>query len=82
VMYGDYGCDDMAWLLEQSDKPDTVCVEKGGKAFHLPLGRFDNRKDRTTFIREEPEAWAADDVAALQAGLKEAFDHLVHGSEG
>ncbi len=77
VMYGDYGCDDMQWLLDQSDEPDTVRVERDGRVYHLPLGRFDNRVDRTTFIREDPANWSPADVAALQAGLKEAFDPLV-----
>src|SRR5207244_3298269 len=27
VMLGDYGCDDMDWLLRQSDRPDTVRIE-------------------------------------------------------
>lgn len=79
VMYGDYGCDDMAWLLERSGKPDTVAVEKGGRTYHLPLGRFDNRVDRTTFIREDPGRWSQADLAALQAGLQEAFAQLARG---
>jgi hypothetical protein len=82
VMYGDYGCDDLGWLLERSDRPDTVRVEAHGRAFHLPVGRFDNRVDKTTFVREDPAAWKPEDVAALRAGLKEAFDHLAHGREG
>jgi len=77
VMYGDYGCDDMQWLLDRSDQSDTVTVARDGHTHHLPLGRFDNRVDRTTFIREESAAWSPGDVAALRAGLKEAFDPLV-----
>ncbi|HPF70792.1 MAG TPA: hypothetical protein PLQ13_08995 [Candidatus Krumholzibacteria bacterium] len=80
VMYGDYGVCDMAWMLEQSDRPDTVRLEKDGAVFHLPLGRFDNRVDKTTFIREDKAAWSAADVAALQAGMRAAFDQLAHGS--
>ena len=79
VMYGDYGCDDMAWLLEHSGRPDTVRVERDGKDYHLALGRFDNRVDKTSFIREEPSQWSAADVAALQKGMREAFDQLAHG---
>ena len=68
--------DDMGWLLEQSDRPDTVRVEAHGKSFHLPVGRFDNRVDKTTFIREDPEKWSDEDVEAIRDGLREAFDHL------
>jgi len=80
VMYGDYGCDDMEYLLETSAKPDTVQVDKGGRSYFLPVGRFDNRVDKTSFIREDESKWSAEDVAALQAGMREAFDQLEHGS--
>jgi len=76
VMRGDYGTDDVAWLLEASDRPDTIRLEVHGDTFHLPLARFDNRVDRTTFIRLEPEAWPADAVAAIRAELKKATDRL------
>lgn len=79
VMYGDYGCDDMAHLLEKSGKRDTVEVAKEGRTYLLPVGRFDNRVDKTSFIREEPATWSAEDVAALQKGMREAFDQLQRG---
>jgi hypothetical protein len=80
VMLGDYGCDDMAWLIEHSGRPDSVRVETRGKTYLLPVGRFDNRVDKTTFVRAEPEAWKPADVAALHNGLKEALDRLVRVS--
>lgn len=76
VMLNDYGCDDMAWLLENSDRPDTVRIEAHGREFHLPVGRFDNRVDRTTFIRGDRSGWTGEQVAALQAGMREAFDAI------
>ncbi len=76
VMLGEYGCDDMTWLQENSGKPGTVAINKGDKTFHLPVGRFDNRTDRTTFVREEPSTWAKEDVAHLHNGLKSALDTL------
>jgi len=79
VMYGDYGCDDIGWLLEQSERPDTITIEKQGRSFHLPLGRFDNRVDKTTFVRGEPEQWPAQEVAALRDGMAEAFAQIQHG---
>ncbi len=82
VMYGDYGVCDMSYLLETSGKPDAVKVERDGKTYFLPVGRFDNRVDKTSFIREEPSHWSAEDVAALQEGMREAFDQLAHGSAG
>lgn len=80
VMYGDYGVCDMAYQLEQSAKPNTVQVDKDGQTYFLPLGRFDNRVDKTSFIREDQAQWSAEDVAALQKGMREAFDQLEAGS--
>ena len=72
VMLGDYGCDDMAYLLEQSGKPNTIVVNKGDASFELKVGRFDNRVDLTSFIRDEPADWSAEDKAKLHAGLSQA----------
>ena len=84
VMLGQYGCDDMAWLLEQSDRPGTIRVERivpdgdrfATKVYHLPVARFDNRKDLTTFVREDQKLWKTTDVQAIHGGLKAAFDQL------
>jgi len=76
VMMNEYGCDDMAYLMEQSGQPDTVKVEAHGKTYMLPIARFDNRQDKTTFVREDPSQWAKEDVAALHAGLAEALAKL------
>ena len=85
VMLGQYGCDDMAWLMDQSDRPGTIRVERtiqegdlySTKVFHLPVARFDNRNDLTTFVREDPKQWKPGDVQAIHSGLKSAVDQLV-----
>lgn len=84
VMLGQYGTDDMAWLMEQSDRPGTIRVERTlqqgdryeTKVYHLPVARFDNRSDLTTFVREDQKLWKAEDVKAIHGGLKAAFDQL------
>jgi len=76
VMLGDYGLDDMEWLIQHSDRPDTVRIETHGRTYHLPVARFDNRVDKTTFVRAEPSAWKKADVAALHQGLADAFRRL------
>lgn len=84
VMLGQYGCDDMGWLMEQSDRPGTIRVERiipegtryATKVYHLPVARFDNRKDLTTFVREDQKLWKPEDVKAIHGGLKAAFDQL------
>lgn len=85
VMLGQYGTDDMAWLLEQSDRPGTIRVERlvqdgdryQTRVFHLPVARFDNRNDLTTFVREDQKQWKPADMSAIHSGLKAAFDQLV-----
>ena len=87
VMLGQYGCDDMAWLMEQraqSDRPGTIRVERivregdryATKVYHLPVACFDNRKDLTTFVREDQKLWKPTDVQAIHRELKAAFDLL------
>jgi hypothetical protein len=81
VMLGDYGCDDMEWLVRQSDRPDTVRVEAYGRTWHLPVARFDNRVDKTTFVRGDCSQWKESDVKALHEGLAEACGRLVKAAE-
>ena len=79
VMLKEYGCDDMEHLLQESDRPGTVHVETRGQVFYLPLGRFDNRVDKTTFVREDRAVWKPGDVQALHSGLKGALDDVARG---
>ncbi len=76
VMMNDYGCDDVDHLLKTSDVPNTITVKAHGQTYHLPLGRFDNRVDLTTFIRSNEADWTTEDVAKLKAGMREAFDQI------
>jgi hypothetical protein len=84
VMLGQYGCDDMAWLMAQSDRPGSIRVERTvqegsryvTRAYHLPVARFDNRIDLTTFVREDQKLWKPADIQAIHSGLKQAFDQL------
>ena len=83
VMLNDYGCDDIAWLEQHGDKPGTVTVEAHGRRFNLPLARFDNRVDKTSFVREAPESWPREAVEALHAELRKAFTSLpLRGAAG
>jgi hypothetical protein len=77
VMLGDYGVDDMSWLIEHADHPDTVKVETCGRTFHLPVARFDNRTDKTTFVRNDRAQWKPEQIAAIDAGLRGALEQLV-----
>ena len=89
VMLGDYGCDDMEWLIGQSGRKDHVRVEKiltrqvpkgkpyyENKVWHLPVARFDNREDLTTFVRGDVKKWKAEDVAKIRKELARALGVL------
>jgi len=77
VMYNNYGCDDFDYLLKQSDRPNTVKIERDGKVFYLPVARFDNTPDYTTFCRGNPDTWDPKDRAAIKKELSKALGELV-----
>lgn len=76
VMLGDYGCDDMEYLIGRATKPNHMRIEAHGKTIELPVARFDNRVDKTSFIRDDRSDWSEADIAALHAGLAEALTVL------
>lgn len=57
VMMYDYGCDDILYMKEVSDREDTLCVDAWGEKFYLPVGVFDNREDKTTQFRGDKSTW-------------------------
>ena len=76
VMLGDYGCDDMDFLENNSEVAGTVTVTARGQKFHIPIGRFDNRVDKTSFLRAEKKDWDPKMLADITAGIKGATDKL------
>jgi len=87
VMLAQYGTDDMAWLIEQSDRPDMIKVERIVEAegryvnqvYYLPAARFDNRKDKTSFIRKDKKDWAPAEIKAIHDELSRAMQTLLRG---
>ncbi len=78
VMYTEYGCDDIEWLLSAATKPGTVSIAAHDKVYNIPFGLFDNRTDKTTFTHADPSSWSKQDVQALHNALSEAFKNLIH----
>ena len=76
VMLGEYGCDDMAYLLEQTEVPNTITVEKEGQKWHVPIGIFDNRVDKTSFLREDKEKWDSKLIEEMTNSVKAATDAM------
>lgn len=76
VMMNDYGVCDMDWLESQSAPKGTVTIAAGGRKYVIPVGRFDNRTDKTSFLRAEPKDWKPADVKAVHEGLRGALDRL------
>ncbi len=74
VMLKEYGCDDMEYLIQKSDKPGFIKIERAEKAYYLPVQRFDNRKDKTSFVRSLP--WPEENTKALYDALNANFTSL------
>lgn len=78
VMLEDYGLEDVTPLIKVSDRPHTIRIEAHGRVYYLPTAQFDNRVDKTTFLREsDPTKWADEDKAGIHGELKRAMDILV-----
>lgn len=67
VMLKDYGCDDLEYLLETSERPGYITVKHPQGTFHLPTAKFDNRVDKTSFIRGAN--WDPEHLKALHQGM-------------
>lgn len=76
VMRDEYGTDDIEWLMEHSERPGTVTVLAHGRTFHLPIVRFDNRIDRTSFLRADQTEWDQRRLDELRTALAEVFARL------
>ncbi len=72
VMRLEYGCDDIGWLESQARRPGTIRIGD----HDIPLARFDNRRDRTSFLRDDPARWPPQQVARLHDDLASAFTML------
>lgn len=77
VMRHDYAGDDLTWLLDHSDRSGHITLVAHGRRFQVPAVRFDNRTDRTSFLRADPSAWPAARVADLHQQLTAAFQLLL-----
>lgn len=75
VMLREYGTDDFVWLTERNGG-GSIAVGGDGAVRSVPTAVFDNRADRTSFLRSDPDAWPEDEIAALHEGLRSAFDSL------
>ena len=76
VMLYDYGCDDMLYLKETSEVEDTITIRNDSGTFHLPIGVFDNRVDKTTFLRDDPKTWDQALVKEVTASIHDATDTM------
>ena len=77
VMRHDYARDDVAWLLDHADRSGHITLAAHGRRYQIPAVRFDNRVDRTSFLRDDPAAWPPQRVADLHERLTATFTLLL-----
>jgi len=77
VMRHDYAGDDVAWLLDHADRSGHITLAAHGRRYQIPAVRFDNRVDRTSFLRDDPAAWSPQRVADLHQRLTATFTLLL-----
>ena len=76
VMFTEYGCDDIDWMCQYSKIPQSIVVEAHGRNYSIPIAKFDNRVDKTSFLRDNPKNWKAEQVKAVHDGLRGALQIL------
>jgi len=76
VMFQEYGCDDMEYLIGQGAVKGTLRMVAGGRTFNVPVARFDNRVDKTSFLRKEPADWTQEEMDSIHGGICKATDEL------
>ena len=76
VMLGDYGCDDMQYLREHAEIKDTITVKRDGLTFNVPIGVFDNRVDKTSFLRGDVAGWDKEKVDDMTKAIRQATDTM------
>ena len=52
-------------------------VTTRGRTCVVPAGRFDNRIDKTSFLRHDRSMWKEKSVKALRRGLRDAMARAV-----
>ena len=82
VMLGDYGVDDMQYLREHTEVENTITVNSLGRTYHLPIGVFDNRVDKTSFLRQNKENWDEESVRDMTESIKQATDTMWSNYKG
>ena len=64
----------MEYLLSRFEVAVSVKVEAHGEIFFIPTGRCDNRRDLTTFVRQDPDNWKPSDVRLLEDSISAALE--------
>jgi len=76
-MVGEYGTDDVDYLLTTSEKKNCFTIVREGKKHFVRVGRFDNREDMTSSFRKPQKDWTEEEISRMHSGMKKAFDALL-----
>jgi hypothetical protein len=74
VMVKDYGCDDIEWLIQNSDQENTIKINTKENTYHISIRVLDNKKDQTTFARKD--SWSEKEIKKFQKELNKVLEKL------
>lgn len=77
VMYNDYGCDDINWMIKNSNKKNFVSVVKNeDQEYYIPISILDNMADDSSFVHKDESLWKKESIDKFHKSLKDSLDSL------
>ncbi len=77
VMYNDYGCDDINWMMDNSDRKNFIYVIKNeDQKYYIPISILENMTDDTSFIHKDESLWKKESIDKFHKSLKDSLEGL------
>jgi hypothetical protein len=80
VMHTDYGCDDILYLKEHSDRPGYIIIEKDLQNHYIPISIMENHMDDTSVFRQNKANWNKKNILNFQKKLKLSLKELTEST--
>ena len=77
VMHTDYGCDDMPYLTEHSERPGYITIQKDSQYYYIPISIIENHMDDTSIFRQKKSNWNKKNILSFQKKLQYSLKELI-----